>query len=166
MATKAAAGNADATNEAQTVEVERLINWQSVTNWGTYLEQAQLTQSDILQAAEVLGDGFTVYSGPDRERLVNVPMLIVDWNFFDSDYGDGGQAVYVRAITRDGKKVAFTDGSKGVCAKLAQFTQTSGKNVGPIICNGLTKREFDVDTPDGKTVHVVLFDIDNRPYQP
>lgn len=162
MAKASAAGNEDAT----TTQVERLIDWQSITNWGGYLQAAGLSQEDVQQASDVLGDGFAVYTKDGRDALVNVPMLVIDWTFFDSDYKEGEKAVYVRAMTREGKKVAFTDGSSGICATLTKYTQRTGNNTGPILTNGLVKREFDTEDDKGKTVHVTLYDFDTREYKP
>lgn len=168
MAKQSAAGNDD---NVTTTTIERFVDWHAVTNWGTYLEQAGLTQADVQQASDVLGDGFQVYSGKEgKTNLVNVPMLVADWSFFVGDFvdaeGNKGEAVFVRGITREGKKVAFTDGGSGIYQTLRQYTDRTGLTTGPILTNGLVRNDFNTTDEKGNDIVGTVFRFDVRPYTP
>jgi len=64
------------------------------------------------------GPGFSVV---DKSVLVGVPMLLLEWRFVAGDF-DG--FVSVAAVTQDGRKVIFNDGSTGIRAQLEKVTQS------------------------------------------
>lgn len=166
MAKTTAAGNDD---NATTTEITQHIDWQKIKNWGTYLEATGQTQADIKLAGEILGDGFEVFTGKDgKSNLVNVQMIVVDWQFAEGDYStdDGGgksEYVYVRAITRDQRKVAFTDGGSGIYAELRKYTDRTGFTTGPIMTNGLVRSDFKTNDQSGKEIVGTVFRFDLRP---
>lgn len=66
-------------------------------------------------AVEALGESIQLVQ--DKDSLVGVELLVVDYRQRDGGYGD---FVSVYARTRDGRNIVFNDGSTGVCQQLLE----------------------------------------------
>lgn len=92
-------------------------------------------QSNVLVAAEVLGDGFTQIT---KDLLHQAgPFLILDW---DEHTGLDGTYFSIIGITQDNRKFRFSDGSTGVYAQLREFREKHG--VQQIYCTGLKRSDY------------------------
>lgn len=104
--------------------------------------------SDYLPSLEVL-------SNKAKDKLVDVPFLIVDFQFSKGDYG---MFVSARIITETGHKYVIIDGSTGIKAQLeavAEKRQELGHKYpqGPLaIKGGLRKSEYWFDPETRKVV--------------
>lgn len=109
-----------------------------------------------VESMEDYGTGFKV---TDKSKLVNVSLMILEWRFNDGDFGDSG-FVSVAAVTRNGDKVIFNDGSTGIYRQLRRVTdQRQARNhptpqAGLLVEGGLTRSDYETEVPgkDGKPV--------------
>lgn len=100
-----------------------------------------------VDAADVLGNGFEIV---EKSTLVDVPMILISWRF---NVGDKGVFTSVMAMTENGRKVIFNDGSTGIRDQLNAYTSQTGKTAGLLLRHGLTVSEYPVDK-DGKPTKV------------
>lgn len=116
--------------------------------------------TEISDASEDLADEWPEI---DKDRLVNVPFLIVAFTISsaeDSEYGS--QYVVVRGITATNQRFRFTDGSTGVFRQLVRLWKTRSENPATapfanvaLKCpNGLTRSEYN-KIVDGKNTRAV-----------
>ena len=81
---------------------------------------------------EDFGSGFVL---TDKDQLTGAEMLLLQWRFSDGDFGP---FVSVTALTRDGRRVIFNDGSLGVYKQLEMVTRTRLQNGETNVLAGLT----------------------------
>ncbi len=113
----------------------------------------------VESAEELLGTGFRVCGKDELPRLINKPLVILSWRW------NKGLAEYVSVelVTEDGEKLVVNS-SGGIARQLreieterhAQRPDASPELVRTnLICRfGVRLSEFDVETPDGATMHV------------
>lgn len=100
---------------------------------------AQVDTADVVDAAEALGNGFTIASEKDKAKLVNVPFVIVDWRV--NENGRFGPFFTLFIITADNRKLILNDGGSGIGEQLAQLSDAGFD--GLIQCrHGLTVSEY------------------------
>lgn len=59
----------------------------------------------------------------DKKTLVGIPMVFLNWRFNEDE--KGREFVSVEAVTKDGRKVIFNDGSKrGIRDQLKDYTES------------------------------------------
>jgi len=61
-------------------------------------------------------DGFAKLD--NKERLVSVPLLVVDWAYFNSNEYAGAEVATIRLMTQPGEKFRISDGSTGLYRQL------------------------------------------------
>lgn len=93
----------------------------------------------VTNAGDVLGDGFAITN--DKDILVNIPFLILDWTEI---LGDQGLYVSVRLMTSDSRKYRISDGSTGICKQLNELA-SKGVTRGVFVKGGLVKSEYWID---------------------
>ena len=113
-----------------------------------------------LDGSEEFGDGFALVK--DKDSLVGIPMLIVEFQFNEGDFGD---FVAVRAFRMDNKeKVVIIDGSTGIRDQVSRWVEhiTGAKYelgrtyIQPIrLKRGLVRSEYDYTDGKGKTSKAV-----------
>lgn len=81
---------------------------------------------------ENFGSGFVL---TEKDQLQGAEMLLLQWRFSDGDFGP---FVSVVALTRDGRRVIFNDGSTGVYQQLRTVTRTRMGNGEANMQAGLT----------------------------
>lgn len=108
------------------------------------LADSGMVQSD---AADLIGDGFE--SLDNKDLLINVPFVILDYKF--SDNGNYGEFVIIRLMTQDNRKYRLTDGSTGILADIQKLARRNV--VGNVLCRkGLTVSEYEyIDANNKKT---------------
>lgn len=111
------------------------------------------------QATDELGDGFVEI---DKKQLIDVDMILLNWTFAQSKEYAGNEYVIVRAITRDDRKVFFTDGGSGVYKQLKTLTEKRTDQGHPnpdkgLICHGLRLSEYDYTDDAGKVSRAKTF---------
>lgn len=97
----------------------------------------------VVNAADELGDGFTLLKDEDKAKLVGTPMLLISWNFNAGDFGK--TFVSVRGITQDGLKFVLNDGGSGIRDQLDKYEGDMG---GLFIPHGLRYSDYGLDSED------------------
>lgn len=83
---------------------------------------------------EDFGSGFVL---TEKDQLIGAEMLLLQWRFSEGDYGP---FVSVAALTRDGRRVIFNDGSTGVYAQLQNVSSVRLGNGETNVHAGLTAK--------------------------
>lgn len=94
--------------------------------------------------ASDLGDGFSILD--NKDKLLEIPFIIVDWRFVE---GDHGRFVTMRIVTQDAKRYRVNDGSTGICKQLDEYTERSKSQRGFMVPKGLTVSHYQYAAPDG-----------------
>lgn len=101
-----------------------------------------------LESFEDYGTGFKVV---DKDTLIGVEMILLEWRFSVGDYG---KFASVAAITKHGEKVIFNDGSTGIREQLEMVTAQRNDKGHPTpqaalyVENGLTRSDYKAMLPD------------------
>jgi hypothetical protein len=95
----------------------------------------------VASIGNVAGDGYAIV---DKELLLNIPLLILDWKDI-TDPDTLNEYVTIRLITSDGRKCRISDGSTGIAAQLDEIGRRTGILAGIAVPHGLTKSEYFVD---------------------
>ena len=121
-------------NTSPIYDTETLASIKSFEDAMAVLEQSGVKVTDITD----YGDGFGVV---DKKDLVGVPFVILDWKFAEGEYGQ--DFAIVRAVTKDDRKVIFTDGSEksGIRPQVKDF-EAKGSTGGILCPKGLTVSEY------------------------
>lgn len=107
------------------------------------LALTQATHGEIVDASNVLGDGFPVLDNKNKAKLVGVPLLLMDWTFYDGNFGKFVSAI-VAVKNEDGTlgRWRLNDGSTGIANDLAKYTEETGKSGGLIVQGGLRASDY------------------------
>lgn len=119
-----------ALNVAQPFSEEALAQITSIDAALSALAGAGLNVSGI----EDFGSGFVL---TEKDQLKGAEMLLLQWRFSEGDFGP---FVSVAALTRDGRRVIFNDGSTGVYAQLQNVSRIRQRNGETNVQAGLTAK--------------------------
>jgi hypothetical protein len=126
----------------------------SVESFDDALRLLQAQGETIVAAHETeLGDGFRLATEEDKRRLIGVPLLLLEWMFYQGDFGDF-VSIKVVAQSENGQasKWILNDGSTGICADLRDFTTKTGRTKGLLVRKGLRASDYwinaEKDSPD------------------
>ena len=115
------------------------------------------------ESIEEYGTGFTVLKTADKARLVGVPLILIEWTFNKSSYGEA-PFVSLMAVTKSSEKVIINDGSTGIAKQLLDITNERVSRghrhpqMGLAVPNGLSVSEYKwVDPSDGKEKPATTF---------
>ena len=110
----------------------------------------------LTYAHEVLGSGFELLNTAEKDKLIDVPFVIMDWRFNDGDMGTF-VTLTVAAKNPDGsmRKVIVNDGSTGVCQQVETLANR-GIKAPVMVKNGLVRSDYKVLQPgkDGEEIEV------------
>lgn len=120
-------------------DVEALREAQSFADFAALAAEAH---GGLVDAGEVLGDGFTVLE--DKSLLEDKQMLVMGWVFRDGDFSSKYVSMRVVAAMPGGGtlKCIVNDGGAGIPNELAAFQLKSGKTGGLLVKGGLRKSEY------------------------
>lgn len=96
-----------------------------------------------VESADDYGTGFRVVE--NKDSLVGVEMIFLDWRFTDGDFG---QFVSIEAVTKAGDKFIINDGSTGLYQQMVNITAqraAAGRpdtQTGLYVPHGLTKTDY------------------------
>lgn len=135
-------------------DLRSLQSFQDVFNRATELGLGVADEPEI-------GTGFTMLD--DKDKLVKVRFVIVEWRFLQSSeitLSDGSPSEYVAAslVTEHNQRYVITDGSAGIFQQLKRITQRrverAQDGVSPYallpVAGGLRKSEFFVNQETGE----------------
>lgn len=106
------------------------------------------------------GTGFVIVK--DKNVLIGVDFLILDWRFTDSSKYEG-DFVSAACVTKDGRKLILNDGSTGIRDQLKLVTSERIKKghdhpqAGILVQNGLVRSDYDYTDEKGKTTKASTF---------
>lgn len=141
-----------AENEAPAGEIVPAIEWGKIGNLADARAALEKVHGAILDSSSVFGDGAEFIK--DKERMVGVPFLVLDWRF-NVDPDTEREYVNVLVMNAEGAKARFNDGSTGVYAQLKKVTEEYGV-IGIQVKQGLRKSEYTVEI-DGKKEKAVTY---------
>jgi hypothetical protein len=132
----------------RSVSIPRSWSDNALRNIGSFedaLALAAEVHGSVVDASQVLGDGFALLRSDDAKReLIGKPMLLLEWKFNKGDYGDA--FVSVRAVVQERNKsltkVIFNDGSTGVAKMLHQYQVSTGRTGGLVVRNGFRESTY------------------------
>lgn len=75
--------------------------------------------NEVVTAAE-FGSGFDILDTKEKQRLVGVPFIILDWSFNE---GDNGEFVSLRIVTKANEHLIVNDGSTGILRQMQEIGQ-------------------------------------------
>ena len=87
----------------------------------------------------------SVFDVVDKETLIGKPFNIVDIRFYHGSYGD---ACAVLALTENGDKVVFNDGSTGIYAQCKRMVSHVGRRGGFACPKGLRVSRYEWQEKD------------------
>jgi hypothetical protein len=98
----------------------------------------------VVQADQEIGDGFAILGDKSKGRLVNVPLLFMEWSFYPGDFGTQFVAARVVARNPDGgvSRYIVNDGSTGIADQLAAYSKRTGKYGALMVKKGLRVSEY------------------------
>ena len=114
-------------------------------------EAANLKPGQQIEQVSDYGTGFMLLS--DKNKLIGVPFVIVQWSFNEGDFGDfvSAEIVTKSDITDNGvtgSKWILNDGSTGICKMLQTVSHTRAKanrtdtHSGLAVPRGLTATDY------------------------
>lgn len=112
------------------------------TTFDEFVALAAEKFDQVDDVSEVLGDGFAVLK--DNKRLVGVPLLFLEWNFYPGKFGSNFVACRVIARNDNGsaQKYIINDGSTGIAEQLAAYTKDTGRTGGLGARHGLRASDY------------------------
>lgn len=98
----------------------------------------------VEDVADELGDGFALLDSDHKGRLIDVPLLFLEWSFYPGEFGSKFVAARVMARNPDGgtSKYIVNDGSTGIADQLAEYSKRTGKYGGLMAKRGLRASEY------------------------
>lgn len=120
-----------------------------IDSWETMLSFVDGAFGSVVSAGDVLGTGFKIASEDDKMRLQGVPLMWLQWFFYEGEYGEFVAANVVQRHDNGSiTKWVITDGSTGIRLQLKEYTKKTGRNGGLASVKGLTVSNyyFDEDT--------------------
>lgn len=75
--------------------------------------------ADVKDAAEALGNGFTVASQKDKDSLVNVPFVIIDWRINPNGRFGSFATLFIKTV--DNRNLILNDGGSGIPDQLEEL---------------------------------------------
>lgn len=111
-------------------------------NVQSFEDAAALLGDSVDVAEQVLGDGFALLE--DKDTLIGVPVILMEWSFNAGDFGD---FVSVRLVAKDGRKLIMNDGSTGIMAQLRSYTERTGRYHGLAVRRGLRRSDYTFPDP-------------------
>lgn len=115
---------------------------------------------ETVARSQDLGDGFTLLSTEDKDKLVGQPFLILHYRFVSSDKVPNARYATCRVVTQQGNKYILNDGSTGICQQLINLDNDG--HDGPVwAARGLRKSTYQNEhTTEGVTYYLDTSDPD------
>lgn len=110
----------------------------------------------VVDAAEEIGDGFSLVDNDEKSRFEKREMMILSWAFGQGDFKrlDGTQSefVAVRFVspepTGEIGKFVLTDGGTGIYKQLREYTDRTDKTAGLYVKKGLRSSHYSNEFSD------------------
>lgn len=115
-------------------------------------------------ASTVLADEWPLI---EKDSLVNVPFLLVQWAISNPEASENGQYIVARGMTKENQRFRISDGSTGILAQLVSLTVGRMKDGHPapnsgLLCEkGLRRSDYKTTDAAGKAINASTFYINN-----
>lgn len=110
-----------------------------------------ISRGELITAEDALGNGFTLIK--DKDKLLGVSFLALEWRFNASDKFGEGEFVSIYCITEDDKKYVINDSGVGICKKLRELSDRTGQYGPMFVAQGLTvSRDYATTDSNGNTI--------------
>lgn len=118
----------------------------------------------VVNAADEMGNGFTIMEKEQKDRLCGVPLVILSWSVNVGDHGLFVSA-YVAELNKQGQVVGkwiVNDGSmkSGLGQQLKELTDEKGMVRGLFVPNGLRRSDYEYTNDKGETAPTSTYYID------
>lgn len=132
------------TTEVETTTLYDPETLRSLDSFDAALLLAEKAHGDLALADKELGDGFALLA--NKDTLIGVPCLFMEWHFYPGDFGE---FVSARIATKQGEngvgRYIVNDGSTGIYQQLRDYTDRYSKHGGLVSRHGLRKSEYDTN---------------------
>jgi hypothetical protein len=155
------------TDLATTDNASRVFTDQALSNIDGF-EAAMAALEDAGVGYESISDYGTGFTVIDKERLVGVPFVALEWRFNASDMSEAG-FVSVAVVTKHGEKFVINDGSTGIREQLQNITALRATRnhktpqAGLLVPGGLTVSSYTYTDDKGKQIPARTYYLDDRP---
>lgn len=149
--------NSDANNDmeaaqkpTETAVALREFSNDELLSISTFEDAARLVEEvygDVLLADQVIGNGFRLLT--DKNKLVDVPFIALQWKFLDGDFNRPYTNLLV--VTDSGSKYLVNDGGSGITRDLMEFSNRTGRTGGVVVRGGLSASTYDFCSACGST---------------
>lgn len=119
------------------------------------ISKALYEAGDVVPMSE-FGDGFALLDKNEKGRLVGVPFIILDWNFWEGDFGE---AVTLKVITNANEKFRVNDGSTGIRDQMKAIAE-KGEQRAIYVKKGLRRSDYEYQDKDGSKKPATTFYLD------
>lgn len=148
-------------------EMVKSLTWdedtlRGINSFDDALALVEKTHGKVVEADQVMGDGFTLLSNADKGMLVGLPMLLMDWRFSDGNHGGKMVSIHLLVQNKDRStsKYIVNDGSTGILEQLAALTIKTGQTGGLIVKRGFRVSEYDVEDEKGNIIQAKTYYLD------
>ena len=90
-------------------------------------------------ASDFLGSGFTVLNKDEKEKLINVPFIILLSRFH---MGDQGEFCSLIVVTQENERFIINDGGTGIYAQAKSLKERTGRDGGWMVTHGLRDSDY------------------------
>lgn len=97
---------------------------------------------NIVTADQIIGNGFRILRGREKDRLIGVACAFVKWS---ENPGKFGNEVFVSAmvVTESREKFIINDSSAGIANQLMGITADTGRTGGVLARHGLSRSDYE-----------------------
>lgn len=117
----------------------------NLTSFADAIDLAGEQFGTVDDAVDVLGDGFILMSKEDKAKLVNLPLLLLEWSFYPSEE-HGGEFCSIRLVAQGENgsigKYVVNDGSTGLAETLRNYTARTGRQGGLLVRKGFRESSY------------------------
>lgn len=142
--------------ESVSTDVELRISDAQLRDISSFEDAIRLAESvygSVVDASEEIGSGFVMLE--NKDRLTDVPFLILSCSFPEGDYrneiGELSKFAVVRLVTDKGDRLVITDGGHGVFTQLSELNERTGRSGGILVKGGLRRSDYSYEDANGVT---------------
>jgi hypothetical protein len=147
----------DSTKSATDVAIQQVKiddeTLRSIGDFDTAMRVAtEAVGAPAVSAADELGTGFELLGKDDKNRLVGVPFIAIQWAFQAGDYAS--EFVTMHVVTKDNARYIVNDGSTGIAQQLRDYTDRTGRTGNMLVPKGLVRSDYENEFGEGTTYYL------------
>lgn len=106
----------------------------------SFADATALVGEEATNIADVLGTGFSILPSSDKDKLIGVPFIVLEYKQHE---GSKGTYASLLVVTRDDEKYVINDGGTGIPRQLDSLTSKQIPVVGLYVPKGIKKSVYD-----------------------